>query len=1186
MSKPFREFVINADKINELTDYGSNYVSTTKYSIVTFVPKSLLYQFMRLANIYFLITAVVQCIPAISPLTPLTAILPLAFVLIVSMIREGIEDYRRYTDDCTANSQPVRVLSANVPDKSELDRKKEYVKQDFPAFDLNFPPCFNIVRSQDLKVGQVVLMCEEEIFPADLILLGTSDKDNKAYIETAMLDGEKNLKKRQADSNINPLSQRDRFIFHAKVHCERPTHELDKFGASIYAKNFKVSISDKHLMMKGAKLKNTPWITGVVAFTGKQTKLMLNTNQGRLKQSRVESIMNNLIIIILCVQLVVCIILGILAAIWQANYSEQHSYLEYTKTAGVIFVYSFFAYFLLLNTLIPISLIVTLEIVKFLQLFFMQWDVFMYQNDHFAKVSTCTINEELGQVRYIFSDKTGTLTCNKMVLKGVRVFNKCYGESLMGETPKILRKRTRMVGKDIAFEFEDKELETILESKNPVPAKEPYTVKINGGGNYTLKTDQEIAYEFFKLIACCHEVTSLKGKDSFYVYGGQSPDEVCLVDAAQRIAVTFIDNRSDVLSIAIAGSKAEPVKTTTIDLMAMFPFDSQRARMSVIVKEPDGTAKLYCKGSDERVLKLLSIPETEHDKNPLLAETKKYLAAASGRGLRTLCMAMKVFQPAEFEAWKKEMDAVKLFVPSSSEEAKAKKDQMNALIAEAEAGLTYLGCTVVEDKLQDNVENTIHNLEKAGIQVWMITGDKMETAESIGYSCKMFTKGDMDVLVIGDEYFDKATNTVREEKALACLKERLNAPEIPGRKKGMLITGTLVEHLVKAPDTRDTFITYAKKCSGVVCCRTTATQKAVVVKAMKEACVGEITLSIGDGGNDVPMINEAHVGVGIYGKEGMQAAQASDYAIGEFQCLWNLLMVHGRLAYMRIGELILYFFYKNAVFTLPQLYFAFWCFFSGQTFYDDWYISLYNLFFTSIPLLFKALYEQDLHHVLDRKLPLNSIYPFLYLRGQANQIFNLKNIAIWFSYGIFHSCIAFFLPYAFMQNLVLTSDGENVDLWFHSITSFTSIIIIVNLKLYSTERIFTWVSLLGFFALSVGFYVAVQWASNSMTLFVSYNTVIMIYQSWSYYFCVILCVLLTFAFDHFIQVWSFHIEQNTSDFCRLWARHYDPSNDSLNKACMMRLKAIDAKERTAAIASVTSQAPVVKVDMPNVRLNT
>ena len=330
---------------------------------------------------------------------------------------------------------------------------------------------------------------------------------------------------------------------------------------------------------------------------------------------------------------------------------------------------------------------------------------------------------------------------------------------------------------------------------------------------------------------------------------------------------------------------------------------------------------------------------------------------------------------------------------------------------------------------------------------------------------------------------------------------------------------------------------------------------------MKEACPGEITLSIGDGGNDVPMINEAHVGVGIYGKEGMQAAQASDYAIGEFQCLWNLLMIHGRLAYLRIAELILYFFYKNAVFTLPQLYFAFFSFYSGVSFYDSWYISLYNLLFNSLPLLFKALFEHDIHHIQDRKLPLNRIYPHMYHIGQCNEIFNVKNLLIWFLYGIFHSCIAFFIPLLTLHEGILTSDGNTASQWVFSVTSFTCVIGIVNMKLFTIHRFFTWINALSILLLSLGIYIVVQWLSNYIYPFVTIGSVLIEYQSASYYLSVTLCVLITFVTDHFIELWKFHISQNASDFCRMWAQTYDPLDEDTNRTKLLKLQTLDAISR-------------------------
>eukprot|EP00831_Metopus_contortus_P067497 TRINITY_DN6024_c0_g1_i3.p1 TRINITY_DN6024_c0_g1~~TRINITY_DN6024_c0_g1_i3.p1 ORF type:complete len:735 (-),score=91.35 TRINITY_DN6024_c0_g1_i3:486-2690(-) len=708
---------------------------------------------------------------------------------------------------------------------------------------------------------------------------------------------------------------------------------------------------------------------------------MLNMNKGRVKQSRVERIMNQLIIVILLVQLIFCAVLGSLAAIWQNNNSDKHKYLDYDREPGIVFILNFFSYFLLLNTLIPISLIVTLEVVKFVQLFFMQWDVFMYHNGYYAKVSTCSINEELGQVKFIFSDKTGTLTSNQMLLKSIRIFDQEYGEPMLFKGKKETLERPE----DNGFSFYDRILSSILHDQivHPNPSQERYFLSTKNGEKYNLSTDRDRAIEFLKLLACCHDVSSVQIKGiPLMEYSGPSPDDVCLVDAAQRIYIGFHDNRNKQLTLRFGDWE----NRKEVELIESFGFTSDRARMSVLVRD-QGIVELYCKGSDEKLIELLKKTKAEQQLDPVLKETNEYLFVASEKGLRTLYLAMKVLDNAEFEDWKKRYDKENQKMASSDDEKQQKTAALSVLINEIEKGLTYLGCTVVEDKLQENVENTIHNLAKAGIQVWMITGDKMGTARSIGYSCKMFTP-DMEIIKIDEEYCNSTNKMLKEEDLLQLFSSKT------ARDMGLLITGSLVDKLVNCPRTSNEFVQFAQRCQAVVCCRTTASQKATVVRAMKEANPTEITLSIGDGGNDVPMINEAHVGVGIYGKEGMQAAQSGDYAIGEFQCLWNLLMIHGRLAYLRIAEMILYFFYKNAVFTLPQFYFAFLSGFSGQTIYDSWYISMYNLFFTCFPLLFKALLEHDVHHIQDRRLPLNKIFPKLYYVGQSNQIFNTKKDCI------------------------------------------------------------------------------------------------------------------------------------------------------------------------------------------------
>jgi phospholipid-transporting ATPase len=205
------------------------------------------------------------------------------------------------------------------------------------------------------------------------------------------------------------------------------------------------------------------------------------------------------------------------------------------------------------------------------------------------------------------------------------------------------------------------------------------------------------------------------------------------------------------------------------------------------------------------------------------------------------------------------------------------------------------------------------------------------------------------------------------------------------------------------------FLKIAKTCEAVICCRVSPAQKADVVKLIKDDDPKLVTLAIGDGANDCSMILEAHIGVGLYGNEGMRAVQSGDYALGEFQFLWRLILVHGRWAYIRNCELILYFFYKNIVFTLPQVFYAFVAAYSGVTVYDDWYISFYNLFFTSMPLMVRALFDQDINTRKDGH-QFKKYLPKLYYIGQRSIIFNVPTFLEWLFFGVLHSVVVFLIP--------------------------------------------------------------------------------------------------------------------------------------------------------------------------------
>jgi len=320
----------------------------------------------------------------------------------------------------------------------------------------------------------------------------------------------------------------------------------------------------------------------------------------------------------------------------------------------------------------------------------------------------------------------------------------------------------------------------------------------------------------------------------------------------------------------------------------------------------------------------------------------------------------------------------------------------------------------------------------------------------------------------------------------------------------------------------------------VICCRVSPSQKAEVVRLIKRDDVSMVTLAIGDGANDVSMITEAHIGVGLYGNEGMRAVQSSDFALGQFKYLWRLLLVHGRLAYLRNSEMILYFFYKNLVMTLPNFLFAFLNGFSGLTIFGDYYITFYNMFFTAAPLLNKAVFDVDVSHDLESDKNFKIVIPSLYYVGQQRTIFNFKNFWLWELLGCFHTLVIYYVPvYSYMNSGVLLGySGHNIDIWSLSLCMFTSLVLVVNFKIMVVTRYHTGFNFFAVFIASILLYIMFMWFTNFWEVSKLHLAVLIAHQSPLFYLTIGLCVTICLVVDVAMEAAGVLIWTTPSQFVR------------------------------------------------------
>lgn len=1010
-------------------------------------------------------------------------------------------------------------------------------------------------RWKDVNVGDFVRVRANEGVPADMVIISTSDDDGICYVETKNLDGETNLKTKSClkSGGRNHLKH-STDLGNTKfwIECDPPNAHLYSFRGTIHYENYdeqgallnsdeKEAITYDNVLLRGCALRNTKWVIGLVVYTGSETKVDMNSGNTPVKKSRISNELNLLVLINFLVLFILCFVSGLINGLFYNREDESRRYFEfepYSPTSAGNGVLAFFVALIIYQSLVPISLYISIEIIKTAQAFFIHSDIKMYypKLDFPCIPQSWNISDDLGQIAYIFSDKTGTLTQNVMEFRKCTINGKSYGLAYT-EAKQGMDKRN---GVDIlaeserwkkAIEKDRSDMVNNLEAyvKNDQFRESALTFVSNKYVEDTIlpdKINNEVKHsneKFMLALAVCHTVvTEPDAEDeNLNEFKAESPDEAALVSVARDLGFVFkLRNRTSI-ELEIYGERKR------FEMLHLIGFTSARKRMSCIVRDDEGRTFLICKGADSVVYQRLS---REANMDEILKKTALHLEDFAKEGLRTLCIAQKELDQNDFTDWLLRYKEASSSIDDDRDEA------IDALNDELECNLELLGGTAIEDRLQEGVPDSISILGEAGIRLWVLTGDRIETAINIGFSCNLLGN-DMRLLVVrvnedDPENVDHIDNLLSEylgevaglhDQSHANIDEVLNQAKkdvsMPKANTALIVDGGALTH-VFGDRTGDMmlqkkFVLLGKLCRSVICCRVSPAQKAQVVHVVKET-LNAMSLAIGDGANDVAMIQAANVGVGIAGEEGRQAVMSADYAIGQFRFLTRLLLVHGHWSYKKLAEMIPCFFYKNVVFTFTCFWFGIYNDFDGSYLYEYTFLMFYNLAFTSLPVIFLGIFDQDVSGAVAL------IVPQLYRSGILSLDWSQFKFIWYMMDGLYQSVIAFFFPYLLYYISFQNHEGLAVDhrFWMGVLCcciSVTGCNIYVLLQQYRWD----WLSLL-FYALStlvVFFWVGVWSARAWVGEF--YKAAPQLFGTLGFWCCylvaTIICVWPRFTYDFLMR---------------------------------------------------------------------
>ena len=965
----------------------SNKEENNKYNLITFIPIVLFNQFKQFGNFFYLIMSITQFFPELKVGFLFTYISPLAFVVFVSMSKELYDDINRRIQDKKTNSSKITVLVSS-PNKKGVETIEK--------------------NASDLLVGDIIEIKKNTRVPADIIVLKTFNEanDNQAFIRTDQLDGETDWKLRKAPGITQQMSELQLFTSDSYAECEPPSKLIYNFQGVINCR------TEEGPKREPLNLENTMWastvvasmkVIGIVIYTGKETRARMNSSTPKMKIGILDLELNRSNMYLFCIMFILAFILAS------------------AKGFDSKFIFTVGKYIILFCAIIPISLRVNLDVSKTYFSYVINRDKSIPET--IARNST--IPEELGRISYVFSDKTGTLTKNEMVFKKIAMEAEQFSEDNFNDLKAIIEGECRDNDAPLLdlINIEQKLIEGSLSNEiiGEGSMNEGLGLEKKRSKKFRRQRNKIIRDTITSMVLCNNVTPVIDEEDPTQVsYQASSPDEVALVKFAETLNMRLIGRTDKEIKIKDPTDQIEE-----FEVLANFPFSSDTKRMGIILKnKKHGHIIYYLKGAENVMMKFV--------KNEYISYISENAENLATKGLRTLVLSQKLISQDDYNKWNKEYQEALTSMEN-------RQEKIANVVSKLENNMDFLCVTGVEDLLQDEVATTIDNLRNAGMKVWMLTGDKVETATCISISAGIKAKNHKIYTIRNDEFsHESIAQDVIELKNK--FNEYIKKNNIENHI--FIIDGDTLDLALKNCEAE--FFTTSMQAPSVVCCRCSPTQKRIIVKTIKKYTDAR-TAAVGDGGNDVAMIQEADVGIGIVGKEGLQASLAADYSIKEFKSLSVLLLWWGRISYKNTSTMANFIMHRGLIISFNQFMFSCIFYFNPVPLYSGFLSFGYSTIFTSLPSIC-VLLDQDV--AKDNVLKFPTLYKIL-LKGRE---LNFKSFLFLIFKSIFQAMIIMFGSFLLFH--------DNIYLKIVTVT-FTALIYLEILNVYlevTTYHWFMWVS--------------------------------------------------------------------------------------------------------------------------------